>query len=138
MFEVKFINKLLSEVKLSEVIRIFIKLEKRENNFFSLCPFHDEKTASFCVNDKKNIYYCFGCKIYGNSINFLMKYKKFDFKSSVKFLMEISNNVSHKIKISPNNKIIKNYCDILFKISNIYYENLKTDKNIYTFLSKRR
>ena len=39
----------------------YMKLTKKGNNFFGLCPFHNEKTPSFSVNENKHIFKCFGC-----------------------------------------------------------------------------
>ncbi|MCM3724251.1 CHC2 zinc finger domain-containing protein [Neobacillus cucumis] len=46
-----------------------LQLRKRGRNFIGLCPFHGEKTPSFCVNPQKNIFKCFGCGISGDQIN---------------------------------------------------------------------
>ncbi len=53
--------------------------------FKTLCPFHSERTASFCV-DKKNLYKCFGCQDRGSAIDYVMKTQNMNFVQSVKFL----------------------------------------------------
>ncbi|MCK5330835.1 MAG: DNA primase, partial [Candidatus Marinimicrobia bacterium] len=57
-----------------EVVEQYVDLKKRGRNYFGLCPFHHEKTASFSVAPEKNIYHCFGCGAGGSTINFLMEY----------------------------------------------------------------
>lgn len=58
----------------------------RDNRLKACCPFHKEKTPSFYIF-KNNKFYCFGCKAYGDAINFVMATKGIDFKSSVNFLI---------------------------------------------------
>ena len=61
-------------LRLSEYIGRFIKLKRAGSNFVGLCPFHDEKTPSFMINDKKGFFYCFGCKATGDIIDFESMY----------------------------------------------------------------
>ncbi len=69
-----------------EVVAQYVDLKKRGRNYFGLCPFHHEKTASFSVAPDKNIYHCFGCGTGGSAINFLMEYEKISFVEAVKKL----------------------------------------------------
>ena len=59
-----------------DVISREVELKKRGSNYFGICPFHDEKTASFSVAPAKQIYHCFGCGSGGNVFSFLMEYRK--------------------------------------------------------------
>ncbi|WP_009544367.1 DNA primase [Crocosphaera subtropica] len=67
----------LEEVKekidIYEVVSDYVVLKKRGQNYVGLCPFHQEKTPSFTVNQTKQLYYCFGCGEGGNGIKFLME-----------------------------------------------------------------
>ncbi|MDO4488761.1 MAG: DNA primase [Eubacteriales bacterium] len=74
-----------------DVIGQFVKLEKKGANYFGLCPFHGEKTASFSVSPRKQIYYCFGCQKGGNVLNFVMEYENFSFTEAVKHLADRVN-----------------------------------------------
>jgi len=58
-------------------------IESKKN--MALCPFHEEKAPSFYI--KNNYYYCFSCGVQGDVIDFVMKQKKLDFVSAVKFLV---------------------------------------------------
>ena len=69
-----------------EVVEQYVDLKKRGRNYFGLCPFHHEKTASFSVAPEKNIYHCFGCGAGGSTINFLMEYEKISFVEAVQKL----------------------------------------------------
>lgn len=46
-----------------------LQLRKKGRNYFGLCPFHIEKTPSFCIDPKKNRFKCFGCGVSGDQIN---------------------------------------------------------------------
>lgn len=50
-----------------DIISGYVELKKRPGgNYWGCCPFHDEKTPSFMVNYKKDIWHCFGCKRHGS------------------------------------------------------------------------
>lgn len=71
-----------------DVIGQHVRLTKKGVNYFGLCPFHGEKTASFSVSPRKQIYYCFGCGAGGNVISFMMQYENFTFTEALKSLAE--------------------------------------------------
>lgn len=65
----------------------FEKVKKNGKRINCLCPFHHEKTPSFVIYLKSNSYYCFGCGVGGDSINFMMKIKGCEFLEAVKYLI---------------------------------------------------
>ena len=69
--------------RLSDLISKYIPLTPRGNSFIGKCPFHNEKTPSFNVSDEKGLFHCFGCKVGGNAITFLSKYKNLSFREAV-------------------------------------------------------
>ena len=73
------IEDILERVDIVQVIEAHLPLKKVGNNYTRCCPFHDEKTPSFSVNQKQQFYHCFGCKASGNAITFLMEYLGLDF-----------------------------------------------------------
>ncbi len=66
-----------------DVIGHYVQLRKKGRNFWGLCPFHGEKTASFSVNQEKQIFHCFGCHTGGNVFKFLMEYKKLSYVEAI-------------------------------------------------------
>jgi DNA primase len=66
-----------------DVVSEYVVLRKRGKDFVGLCPFHNEKTPSFSVNQAKQMYYCFGCQAGGNAIKFLMELEKSSFTEVV-------------------------------------------------------
>lgn len=71
-----------------DVISGYVKLQKKGNNYWGCCPFHNEKTPSFSVSESRQMYYCFGCHECGNVYTFLMKYENYTFPEAVRFLAE--------------------------------------------------
>src|SRR3990167_5281819 len=63
------------------------KLIQTNKAGFALCPFHQEKTPSFKVT--KNMWYCFGCGIGGDSIEFVKRKDNLNFRDAVQFLLKI-------------------------------------------------
>ncbi|QXK92052.1 DNA primase [Neoehrlichia mikurensis] len=80
-----------SKAKLSDVVAKRIKLLKKGNVFIGLCPFHNEKTPSFTVNDDRSFYYCFGCGAHGDVIQFVCDLENMSFKQSLEYLAQIYN-----------------------------------------------
>jgi DNA primase len=69
-----------------EVISDFIALKKVGINYKGLCPFHNEKTPSFYVNDIKRFFHCFGCGTSGDVFAFLMKHDNLSFAEAARQL----------------------------------------------------
>ena len=82
------IEEIKSRVDIVELASEYLTLKKAGRNFIGLCPFHQEKTASFTVNREKQIFYCFGCGEGGNVITFLMKIANKTFPEAIKDLAE--------------------------------------------------
>jgi DNA primase len=82
------IEEIKSRVDIVELASEYLTLKKAGRNFIGLCPFHQEKTASFTVNREKQIFYCFGCSEGGNVITFLMKIANKTFPEAIKDLAE--------------------------------------------------
>ena len=83
-----FIEEIRTSNDIVAVISEYIKLEKKGKNYFGLCPFHREKTPSFCVVPGEQFYYCFGCGKGGNVFQFVMSIENLDFIDSVKLLAD--------------------------------------------------
>jgi DNA primase len=81
-----FVDDLLARTDIVDVIDNYVSLKKGGKNYSGLCPFHDEKTASFTVSQDKQFYHCFGCGANGTAIGFLMEYNRMDFPEVVEEL----------------------------------------------------
>lgn len=80
------IDRIRDNADILAVVSRHVNLKKRGRNYFGICPFHHEKTASFSVAPDKGIYHCFGCGAGGNAINFIMEFEKVSFVEAVKQL----------------------------------------------------
>ena len=67
----------------------YVRLEKKSAlNLFGLCPFHEEKTASFSVSPGKQIFYCFGCQKGGNVIKFIQEIEGLSYPEAIRGLAD--------------------------------------------------
>lgn len=82
----EFIEEVRIRNDIVDVIGSYLKLTRRGSNYFGLCPFHGEKTASFSVSQNKQMFYCFGCGAGGNVFTFIMNYENFTFPEAVEHL----------------------------------------------------
>ncbi|GAB4385627.1 DNA primase [Albidovulum sp.] len=86
-----FLDELRSRVTLSRVVGRKVMWDNRKSNqakgdMWAPCPFHQEKTASFHVDDRKGYYYCFGCHAKGDAISFLREAENMSFMEAVEAL----------------------------------------------------
>lgn len=78
----------------SDIVAIIgsnVKLIKKSSSYFGLCPFHKEKTPSFSVSPRKQIFNCFGCGTKGSVITFVMRYYNVEFQEAMSILAERAN-----------------------------------------------
>jgi len=80
------LDELRARTTLSGVIAPSVKLIRAGREWKACCPFHNEKTPSFKVNDDKHFYHCFGCGAHGDAIRFLTDHRGLAFMDSVKDL----------------------------------------------------
>jgi len=81
-----FLDELRARTVLSAVIAPSVKLIRAGREWKACCPFHNEKTPSFTVNDDKGFYHCFGCGAHGDAIRFLTDHRGMPFMDAVKEL----------------------------------------------------
>lgn len=126
-FDKSFPEKLTTSILPSQVVSKLVRLKKRGKEFHGLCPFHNEKTPSFTVNDQKGFYHCFGCHEHGNIIDFVMKTQNLEFKDAVVNLADdFGFQIQWQENLGPkkNAQQDKDY-EILEKICQVFEENLQ-------------
>jgi DNA primase len=83
-----FLDELRMRTLLSALIGRSVKITRAGREWKACCPFHQEKTPSFTINDDKGFYHCFGCGAHGDAIRFLTDAKGLPFMEAVKELAD--------------------------------------------------
>src|SRR4051812_35895010 len=84
----QFLDELRARTLLSVLIGRTTKLQKAGREFRACCPFHNEKSPSFYVNDDKAFYHCFGCGAHGDAIRWMTDQRGLPFMDAVKELAQ--------------------------------------------------
>ena len=82
----KFLDELRSRLSVADVVGEKVKLVRKGREYIGLCPFHNEKTPSFTVNEAKGFYHCFGCGAHGDIVRFEMDANGLPFMDAVQKL----------------------------------------------------
>jgi len=139
-FPKDFPEKLRSSILVSEIVRKKVKLKMRGREYSGLCPFHNEKTPSFTVNDQKGFYHCFGCSAHGDIISFVMNIDGLPYPEAVQQIAADYGIQIPKVNINPEqeNQIIDDY-KVLNLIIQFFEQNLFSDLGIdaLAYLRKR-
>jgi DNA primase len=89
-FPPAFLDELRFRVRLTDVIGRKVKLVRKGREWAACCPFHNEKTPSFYVNEDKGFYHCFGCGAHGDAIRFLTEAEGMGFLEAVQNLADLA------------------------------------------------
>lgn len=84
------VDQVRAHVDLVEVVRQHVVLRKQGREHWGICPFHEESTASFHVNEQKQSWYCFGCQRGGDVFSFVEEIEKVDFRGALEQLAEFA------------------------------------------------
>ena len=112
-----------------DVVGRTVPLNKKGENYWGCCPFHNEKTPSFSVNEQKGFYHCFGCGKHGDIFSFVMETQHMNF---IQAMEELAKMAGVKIpEKNPRPAEIVNRENSYFKIceaaANAYHEKLFTE-----------
>ncbi|TXL69515.1 DNA primase [Vineibacter terrae] len=100
-FPPNFLDELRNRITLSELVGRRVVLKRKGREHAGLCPFHNEKTPSFWVNDQKAFFHCFGCGAHGDAIGFAMRIDNLSFPEAVERLageagLEVPETTPHE------------------------------------------
>lgn len=87
-FSVEWLSELKRKNDIVSIASNYLQLEQKGHRFWACCPFHNEKTPSFTIDNEEGIYFCFGCKESGDVIKFIQKMENIDFIDAVNLLAE--------------------------------------------------
>ena len=82
----QWLDELRARTTLSALIGRTVKVTKAGREFKACCPFHNEKTPSFTINDEKGFYHCFGCSAHGDAIRWMTDQRGLSFMDAIKEL----------------------------------------------------
>jgi DNA primase len=82
----QWLDELRSRVTLSSLVGRTVKVTRAGREFKACCPFHNEKSPSFTINDEKGFYHCFGCGAHGDAIRWMTEHRGLSFMDAVKEL----------------------------------------------------
>ena len=80
------LTEIRSRLSIVELISAYVALRKAGRNYTGLCPFHNENTPSFSVNEEGGFFHCFGCGVGGNIFTFLTRIEGISFPEAVRRL----------------------------------------------------
>ena len=123
----KFLDELRSRIPIAEIIGEKVKLVKHGREYLGLCPFHQEKTPSFTINESKGFYHCFGCGAHGDIVKFLMDSEGLPFIEAVKKLAARVNMELPALSKENQEAVLRRKS--LYEIMNIACEYF--EKNLY-------
>lgn len=138
----KVLESVLNNCDIVDVISSFINTTKRGQNYFAICPFHEDTRPSLVISKQKKIFKCFVCQEGGNVITFVSKFKKIPFKNALIFLADKYNINYNKEDFKINHidekrenffKMNKQACEI-FK----NFLNDKSNLDIKEYLHSRK
>ena len=117
-----FLEELRARVSVTQVVGRKVSWDLKKSNqskgdMWAPCPFHQEKTASFHVDDQKGFYYCFGCHAKGDAISFVKETENVNFIEAVEILAKEAG--LQMPEQDPQAKEKSSYRDELFKIMDL-------------------
>ena len=132
-----FLEELRARISVTQVVGRKVSWDLKKSNqskgdMWAPCPFHQEKTASFHVDDQKGFYYCFGCHAKGDAISFVKETENVNFIEAVEILAKEAG--LQMPEQDPQAKEKSSYRDELFKIMDLsvrfYQRSLSSAKGL--------
>jgi len=132
-----FIDEIKSKVNIVDVIGREVPLKQSGSNFKGLCPFHNEKTPSFMVNEQKQIFNCFGCGEKGDVIHFVQRFNNMEFMEACEKLAE-EYNIEIPKHGTRRKEDLSRYYEINSVAARFFFDYLTRCANPgYTYIRKR-
>jgi len=116
------IEEIKARLNIVELIGAYVHLEKSGAHYKACCPFHQERTPSFMVNEEKNMWHCFGCAKGGDVFAFVMEMEGLEFREALKMLAERAGVELPQYKGEEKNKETKDRIYELLELSAKFFE----------------
>ncbi len=131
-YEEDFVEEVRQRNDVVDVISSYVNLKRTGSNYVGLCPFHNEKTASFSVSPGKQMYYCFGCGAGGNVFTFLMEYENLTFVEALEQLAGKAGMELPQRGSSPEDRRKRDLRDMILQVNklaaNYFYARLRSER----------
>lgn len=152
MIDQKYIDMVLDRIDIEDVVSRYVGsdgLKRKGSRLWACCPFHSEKTPSFCVEPAKNKWHCYGaCQDGGNVIGFVMKAESLPYPLAVKKLLKDELHIDLKeqdIQSTPEEEERQKKRESMFIINDyllrFFHEQLLADtpeaKAAYAYMLRR-
>ncbi len=136
------IEEIKARLNIVELIGSYVRLEKAGIHYKACCPFHQERTPSFMVNEEKNMWHCFGCGKGGDAFAFVMEIEGLSFREALTLLAEKTGVELLKYQgATPEQKDNKERLLALLELATKFYEKQLWDgsgkQKILSYLQKR-
>ncbi|MGR6835445.1 DNA primase [Syntrophomonas erecta] len=86
LYNNQIVREIEDRLEILDIVAETVNLVRKGNRYWGICPFHQEKTPSFCVTPEKNMFYCFGCHAGGDMFSFIMKRDGLQFPEALELL----------------------------------------------------
>jgi DNA primase len=135
-----FIDELLARADIVELIGSRVQLKKAGREYKACCPFHNEKSASFCVSPDKQFYHCFGCGAHGTALRFLMEHDHLSFPEAIEELAtRLGLDVPRENGPAPGTRqrMDEPLYDLMARVTQFYVESLSRDPRAQEYVARR-
>ena len=135
-----FTDELRARLSIVDVVSRRVPLVKKGQNYWGCCPFHNEKTPSFSVNEDKGFYHCFGCGEHGDIISFVMKSENIDFRAAITELATAAGLKMPDYKPKSPDQVAReeSYFEIVDNAAKIYQTKLFEESGAHALEYVRR
>lgn len=131
----------IHNIDIVEVIKNYLQLFKKGNNYLAICPFHGDTKPSLTINSQKNIFKCFACSTGGDAIKFVMLYKNINYQQA---LIEIAQQLNLDEKLITKYKNSNSFeNERIYSLNSNYLEfcqsflNNKENNHVLNYLKNR-
>lgn len=115
----EFVENVRERTDILSVVSRYVTLTQKGGRYWGRCPFHNEKTASFCVSSDKGFFYCFGCGVGGNAFKFLSLIENINYFEAIKLQAQRLGIDLPSRNISPEEQRRRREEKTLFKINEL-------------------
>ena len=121
-----------------DVVSRYAQLKPKGNRMAACCPFHQEKTPSFYVDPRRNLYHCFGCGKGGDLIHFTQEIEGLSFRESLDFLADLAGiELPHAGRKGPGRDVLEGLKAVYAEATSFYQAQLRKHAPSREYLKNR-